>query len=88
MVAAPRLHRKMKATTHYGLLKAAFDARGGKWKAQDVLHEMMLYDPSASLTMAFSVLRLLKAPSLLTPEFNVSMMFGLARNLSDQGFGV
>ena len=88
MVAAPRLNRKMKATTHYGLLKAPFDARDGKWKAQDVLHEMLQYDPSASLTMAFSVLRLLKAPSLLTPEFNVSMMFGLARNLSDQGFGI
>ena len=88
MVAAPRLQRKMKASTHYGILKKSFDARGGKWKAQEVLHEMMQYDPSASLTMAFSVLRLLRAPSLLTPEFNVSMMFGLARNLCDQGFGV
>eukprot|EP00900_Chrysochromulina_parva_P018013 jgi/Chrpa1/26212/Chrysochromulina_OHIO_Genome00027220-RA len=78
----------MKASTHFGLLKGAFDARGAKWKMQDVLKEMKLYDSSASTTLAFTVLRLLRTPSLLTPEFNVSLLFGLARNLSDQGLGV
>ena len=80
--------RRVKASHHVSVLKSRFDASKSPWSVDDVFEEMQRLDSAANRRMAFAVLRELKAPSILSPAFNVSLLHGLAHNLGEQGFGV
>ena len=80
--------RKYTSSMHTSLLAHKFERAGRTWGVKTVLQEMQVLDPAAKMGMASKVIRNLRSTSILTPEFNVSLLHGLATNLSSQGFGV
>jgi hypothetical protein len=80
--------RKVTSTMHTTLLAHKFEHVGRSWTVKDVFQEMQLVDPAAKMTMAHKVLRNLRSAGILSPEFNISLLHGLATKLSEQGFGV
>ena len=89
LLQATALGRRVTSTQHFNVIKAKFDASWKRqWTVEDVLVEMKHLDSAATKSMAFTVLRKLRTPCVLSPVFNVSLLQGLANYASAQGFGI